>query len=134
MFAGRRSRGMSARAQFRKQRDDDLQALLTAEQKAAYAKIVEHYNMEVAALNHDQDAEFEAAAERTKKILNDHQRAIYEDMLKKGFRGGPGGPRDGRPGGPAGTRGDRGRGSDRNGDRGGFGDRMRSGPGTTSQP
>ncbi len=125
-----------ARMQYRKDRDDALQALLTPEQKAEYAKIIEHYNTQIAELNHQQDAEFLAAADRTKKILNDHQRLVYDDMLKKGFRGGPGGPRDGRPGGggPPGTRGDRGgprHGPDRG--PGGFGGPPDQGPGT-SQP
>jgi hypothetical protein len=80
------------RMQYRKERDDALQALLTPDQKAAYAKMVDHYNAEIAELNKQQEAEFQAAAERTKTILNEQQRAMYEDLLKKGFRGGPGGP------------------------------------------
>lgn len=130
-----------ARAQFHKERDDGLQAILTPEQKIQYTQVLEHYNAEMTKLNHEQDAEFQAAADRTKKILSDHQRSIYDDLLKKGFRGGPGGPRDGRPGGPPGTRGDRGPGhgpgrGDHGPDHGpdGFGGGPREVPATTSQP
>jgi hypothetical protein len=88
--------------QYRKERDDAMLALLTPEQKAAYDKIVERYSAEITEMNREQEAQFQAAADRTKQILNDHQRGIYEELLKKGFRGGPWGPpRDG-PGGPPG--------------------------------
>jgi Spy/CpxP family protein refolding chaperone len=123
-----------ARMQYRKERDDALQALLTPEQKAAYAKLVEHYNAEIAELNRQQEAEFQAAAERTKKILNEQQRARYDELLKKGFRGGPGGP-----GGPRGDHGPGhgpgGPGGDHGPDHGpdGFGGEMH-GPASMSQP
>jgi hypothetical protein len=102
-----------ARMQYRKERDDALQALLTPEQKAAYGKLVDHYNAELAELNKQQEAEFQAAVERTKTILNEQQRASYDKLLKNGFRGGPGGPRGDR--GP-------GRGQDHGGDHGDHGD------------
>jgi Spy/CpxP family protein refolding chaperone len=110
-----------SRMQYRKERDDALQALLTPDQKAAYAKAVDHYNAEIAELNKQQETEFQAAVEQTKTILNEQQRASYDELLKKGFRGGPGGP-----GGPRGDRGP-GHGPD-HGDRGDHGPDHEHGP------
>ena len=85
--------------QLRKDRDDALMALLSPEQKASYDKIVTHYNDQVTELNREQEAQFQAAASKTKDLLDDHQRQIYDELLKKGFRA-PFGPRDGAPPGP----------------------------------
>ncbi len=92
--------------QFRKDRDDALMSLLSPEQKAAYEKILAHYNDQITELNREQEAQFQAAAGKTKDLLDDHQRQIYDELLKKGFRGSPGvrpdgghEGRDGREGG-----------------------------------
>jgi hypothetical protein len=84
--------------QFRKERDDSLMALFSPEQKAAYEKILAHYNDQITELNHEQEVQFQAAADKTKELLDDHQRQIYDELLKKGFR-----PRD-AVGGPPGSR------------------------------
>ncbi|MGN6368712.1 MAG: hypothetical protein ACTHN5_10655 [Phycisphaerae bacterium] len=83
--------------QFRKERDDALMSLLSPEQKTAYEKILTHYNDQITELNHEQEAAFQAAAEKTKELLDDHQRQLYDELLKKGFHprdamGGPPGP------------------------------------------
>ena len=92
--------------QYRKERDDAMVALLTPDQKAAYDKILERYNTEITEMNREQESQFQTAAEKTKQILNDHQRAVYEELLKtsRGFRGGPWGPPHDGPGGPPGMR------------------------------
>jgi hypothetical protein len=89
--------------QYRKERDDAMMALLTPEQKASYDKIVDRYNGEIAELNREQDAKFQASVDKTKQILDDQQRQIYEELLKKGLRGDRFGPPHDGPGGPPGT-------------------------------
>lgn len=108
--------------QYRKERDDALVALLTTEQKTAYDKILDRYNNEMTDMNREQEAQFQAAADKTKQLLDDHQRQIYEELLKKGFRGGFGSPHDG-PGGPPGAHPD-----------GGREGHLRHGATTTTQP
>ncbi len=81
--------------QYRKERDDALMALLNPEQKAAYEKILSHYNDQITELNREQEAQFQAAAEKTKALLDEHQQQIYDELLKKGFR-----PRDAVGGSP----------------------------------
>jgi hypothetical protein len=82
--------GFERRRQMQRERDEAVQALLTEEQKAAYTTIVDKYNLQMAELNHEREQAFLAAVESTKEILNDAQRAKYDELLRRGFRGGRG--------------------------------------------
>jgi uncharacterized protein YdbL (DUF1318 family) len=84
------------RRQLQKERDDAVQALLNDEQKTAYLAVVEKFNAQVAELNHEREAAFQAAVESTKDILTDAQKTKYDELMKRGFRGG--GRPDGGPG------------------------------------
>jgi Spy/CpxP family protein refolding chaperone len=77
------------RHQYQKERDEQLQALLTDAQKAQYADILKKYNEEIEKLNHEREAAFQAAVESTKQVLSDAQRAKYDELMKNGFRGPP---------------------------------------------
>jgi Spy/CpxP family protein refolding chaperone len=84
------------RRQYQRERDEALLGLLTPEQRAAYGTIVDKYNLQIAELNHEREQAFQAAVESTKDILTESQRAKYDEILRRGFRGGrgegPGGP------------------------------------------
>lgn len=108
----------------RKERDEAIEALMTTpEQKAALARIKQNYDTGLEEMRSEQRKSWEAAVEKTRAILNDEQRAKYDENGKKRAehdrergphngppRGGPpefGGPRGGPPefgGGPRGPR------------------------------
>ncbi len=94
------------RRELARARDDAIFKLIPESAKPQYQLIVDHYNQQVAELARDRDAAFQAAVEKTKAILNETQRAKYDQIMKNGFRGppwqhgGPGGPHDGGPHGP----------------------------------
>ena len=71
------------RRQMAKERDDAVAALFAPEQKSAYDKVIEHYNLQIAGINRDRDAAFQKAVERTKVILDAQQRVKYEQILAK---------------------------------------------------
>ena len=77
------------RRQYQKERDEAFAALLTPDQKAAYDKALDRYNQQMAQMNKQREAAFQVAAEKTKAILTDPQRAKYEELLKKGPMGPP---------------------------------------------
>jgi hypothetical protein len=85
------------RRQLGRERDDAVQALLTEEQKTAYTALLDKYNLQMAELNHEREQAFQAAVESTKDILTEQQRVKYDELLRRGFRGGRGDgpPRDG---------------------------------------
>ena len=90
MLQGPGSRpGGDARRAAQKERDEAIVAMLTPEQKSTYDKIVDKYSQQVAEINKARDLAFQAAVEKTKAVLDDSQRAKYEDLLKKGFHGSP---------------------------------------------
>jgi hypothetical protein len=78
------------RRQFQRERDEAVQAMLDEKQKATYAAIVDKYNLQLAELNHEREQAFQAAVESTKDILTESQRTKYEEILRRGFRGGRG--------------------------------------------
>jgi hypothetical protein len=96
------------RDQFRKERDAAVMGLFTPEQKDQYQKIQDDFRAQMGKLDKEREAAFNAAKEKTKAILNETQRAKYEELMKRGPgpRGpgrGPGGPGgQGGPGGPGG--------------------------------
>lgn len=71
------------RRQLSKERDDAVAALFTPDQKTAYDKVLEHYNQQMAEMNHERDLAFQKAVERTKAILTPEQRTKYEEILAK---------------------------------------------------
>ena len=79
----------------RKERDQLVRALLTEEQLAQYAEVMEAYEQKTAALAAERRKAFEEAVERTRQILTERQREKYEELLKQ--RGGWN-RRHGRPG------------------------------------
>lgn len=81
------SRSFDKRHEFAKERDEAIFKLIPETAKPEYQKILERYNQQVAELSKERDAAFQAAVEKTKAILNETQRARYEEIMKKGFRG-----------------------------------------------
>lgn len=85
-------------------REAALVALLTDEQKLRFEKLAQDYATQFDALSAEREKLFESAVERTKKLLNDSQRAKYEKILQTR---GPGAPPPirglGRPSGPTGA-------------------------------
>ncbi|MEI7767304.1 MAG: hypothetical protein WCJ97_07695 [Phycisphaerae bacterium] len=101
MRSGSTTQPVDKRRQYARERDDAVVALLTAEQKAEYDRIRQTYDAKVAELNQQREAQFKAAVEKSKAILNPEQQKVYEEILKKGPPGGRGGwGRGNRPGGP----------------------------------
>lgn len=82
------------RRQMTKERDDAVAALFAPDQKAAYDKVIEHYNQQMGEMNREREAASQRAVERTKAILTPEQRVKYERILAKG----PFGPQRGRGG------------------------------------
>ena len=94
----------------RKERDDQLMALLSPEQKTQYEEIQKSYREKNDAIDRDLRADFQRRVEETNKILTPEQQAKYQELLahRQQFDRGDRGPRD---------RGDRGfRDSNRRGD------------------
>ena len=95
------------RHDLRRQRDEKIQALLSADQKASFQQIQEQYDEQTKGLEREMRANFQKSVEATKAVLDPAQRVKYEEWLSKrqwdrGPRGGPGGPGPGGPGGPGG--------------------------------
>ena len=108
MRGGERSQWEQRRT-FGQERDAAIAALMTAEQKPQYEKVLQDYTRKVDEMSQDRKKAFDQAVEKTKQILTPEQAVKYEEMLKKmpergGFRGPPGPP----PWGERGERGERG--------------------------
>ncbi len=88
-----RGRSEEARRQYRKERDEAIQALVSESAKAEYDQIQQTYADRIEAFEDEMRNSYRAAVERTKEILTPEQRAKYEDLLKR-HRWGPPGPRD----------------------------------------
>ncbi len=63
------------------QRDDDIVALLNDQQKAQFEKLSKKYADRYAKLDAKRERTFQDAVERTRKILNDTQRAQYDKII-----------------------------------------------------
>lgn len=78
----------------RKERDEAIDRLLTAEQKPLYEKVRADYEAKMSPSDLEGRRIFDEAVKQTKAILNDKQRVRYEEILKKresGWHGrGPG--------------------------------------------
>jgi len=77
-----------------RQRDERLVGILSSdEQRAQFAKISKEFAEKYNQLARERDEAFNAAVEKTKKLLSDEQRTKYEQILKRNVRpGSPGGP------------------------------------------
>jgi hypothetical protein len=95
------------RDDLRRERDEKTEALLSSDQKTSIKQIREQYDQQREALDREMRANFHKAVEATKAILDDAQRAKYEQWLEKREWGR--GPRGGGDRGPdGGDRGSRG--------------------------
>lgn len=95
-----RQQSADKRRQLSKERDDAVTALFTPDQKVAYDKVVERYNQQMAEMNHEREAAFQKAVEKTKAILTPQQRVKYDEILAREPFGPPRG-RGGATSGPA---------------------------------
>ncbi len=78
---------------FQKECDDALVALLTDEQKAAYAKVNDRYVVQMNDLNDKRTATFKDAVRSTKEQLTEPQRRRHDEILNSRLgQGVPGGP------------------------------------------
>lgn len=85
------------RRDLRHQRDEKLEALLSADQKASFAKIHEEYEQQTEAIEREMRGNFQKSVERTKEVLDTDQRVKYEEWLRKRqWDRGPRGPRQNR--------------------------------------
>jgi Spy/CpxP family protein refolding chaperone len=97
------------RRELRRQRDEQIQALLTPEQKSRFEQIHEEYDRQTDALGREMRANFQKAVDATKGVLDPDQRARYEEWLSKrqwdrGPRGERGERGPGERGGPSSAR------------------------------
>jgi len=67
----------------RKEREDAIRALLTDEQKAQYEAILKTHDQKMDDLAAERKKAIDDAVNRTKEILNEEQRAKYDEMLNK---------------------------------------------------
>jgi len=74
------SRGEDRR-NLRQQRDEAIEQLLTAEQKVEYDAVQERYAQQIEQMHEQRRRAFEAATERTKRILTPEQVTKYEKIL-----------------------------------------------------
>lgn len=77
-----RDQAMEQRRQLQKQRDDAIRRLLTPAQLQQFEKITQQYEAASTDLQKQREKAVEEAIAKTKLILNDQQRAKYEDILK----------------------------------------------------
>jgi hypothetical protein len=87
--AGPGGRHGDSRRQLYVQRDEAIAALISPEQKPAYDKVIERFNTQMAQMDHERDAAFQKAVEKTKAILAPAQREKYEQILARGPMGPP---------------------------------------------
>jgi len=97
MESGFRAQG-ERRSQYAQQRDEAVQALLTAEQRAKYDAVQQEYSKRMDELSAERKKKFEQAVAMTKKILTPEQAIQYDEWMKQRERGGSGAP-GGGPGG-----------------------------------
>lgn len=78
-----------------KRRDQELMELLTADQKAKFARIQKDSSAALAKLKLDRDGMFQKAVAETKQILTESQQKRYDEILQTRLgRGAGGGPPD----------------------------------------
>lgn len=77
------------RAALAKERETQVRALLTDEQRSRFEEILAEYQRKVDALAAERERAVQAAIEKTKMLLDERQRAKYEQLLKEREMGGP---------------------------------------------
>ena len=105
-----RNQRFMSRRQLDITRAQEIQAILTPDQKVQYEDIQKKYGNDVQALELNLQDAVKKAEEQTRALLNDEQRAQYDQWRaamanRRGGPGGRGGP--GRSGGPGGRGGQR---------------------------
>jgi hypothetical protein len=75
--------GMDKRHILQKQRNDAIRALLTPQQQKQFDQIEDKYEADTADLQKERGKAVQEAIAKTKLILNDTQRAKYEEILKR---------------------------------------------------
>jgi len=86
------------RREFARQRDEAIAALIPPEKREEYDRILQQYNRNLEAMEHEGRRAFETAVERTRQILTPEQREKYDRMLERHRRDrGPGRHRGGPP-------------------------------------
>ncbi len=81
-FRGGRDRDDRRRRLF-KERDEAIAALIHPEDKAQYEEVLRNHSEQMAAMDREWRAAFDASVERTKEILTPEQRAKYDDLLQR---------------------------------------------------
>jgi hypothetical protein len=71
------------REQLRSQRDDEIRATLSEDQKKQFTEIQNRYNARQDATNQSWQRAEDDAIEQTKQILNEEQRQTFETLLKE---------------------------------------------------
>ncbi|HEY1683315.1 MAG TPA: hypothetical protein VGG19_01010 [Tepidisphaeraceae bacterium] len=78
-----REQAMEQRHALQKQRNDAIRTLLTPAQLAQFEKIEQQYETASSDLQKERGKAVQEAIAKTKLILNDEQRAKYEEILKR---------------------------------------------------
>jgi Spy/CpxP family protein refolding chaperone len=90
-----RSEQSDRRAGYRKERDDAVVAILSADQKTQYDTIQKTYQDKLAAIDAENKAAFQKAVDATMAILTPDQRTKYQEFLARHqVERGDRGPRD----------------------------------------
>jgi Spy/CpxP family protein refolding chaperone len=71
------------RAQFRKEREDAIAALIRPEDRAKYDEVLRAHAQHMTDLEHELRGSWQKGVEETRKILTPEQRVKYEDFLKR---------------------------------------------------
>jgi Spy/CpxP family protein refolding chaperone len=86
------------RRQLTRQRDEAIESLIPAEKREEYRRVLQQYDQNLEAMEHEGRKAFETAVERTRQILTPEQREKYDRMLERHRRDrGPGRHRGGPP-------------------------------------
>jgi len=83
MKAGTYPTQRDKREALQRERDEALQALISSDQKDRFDEILRTYRTRADELSAESKKAREEAYERTKAVLTDSQRAIYEELRKK---------------------------------------------------
>lgn len=76
-------RQSETRRRLYKERDEAIAALVPAEKKGEYEKVLARLDQQMTDMRREQEKAYQKTVEETKAILNPEQRAKYEELLKK---------------------------------------------------
>jgi hypothetical protein len=71
------------RAQFRKEREEAIAALIRPEDRTKYDEVLRVHAQHMTDLEHELRASWQKGVEETRKILTPEQRVKYEEFLKR---------------------------------------------------